>query len=122
MRLGLATTLGGAVLAALSGCASSVYEGKYAWEDGWREAKVVRVGPSAGLGGRHSTDCRYGQASQPQSERYVVLSYRNMSRERRAVVPAPADIDVQVGEPVYANIRSCVASTVVRRVARGDTR
>lgn len=109
-------TVAGAVLAALSGCASAVYEGKYAWDEGWREAKVVRLAAASELGGRHSSDCRYRapQGVAP-ADRYLVVSYRDMSRTRRAVVPvAPADSFVS-GQPVYVNVRECSASLIVRR-------
>lgn len=100
----------------LSGCASSVYEGRYAWDEGWREAKVVRLGAGSELGGRHSTDCRYSDAQRARlTDRFAVLSYRHVGRERRAVVPAPLAEQLHPGERVYANIRECVASTVVRR-------
>lgn len=110
--LGMAIT---AAAAALSGCASAVYEGKYAWAAGWRDAKVVRLAPATELGGRHSSDCRYGTGSgEDGAALYAVLKYRDVGRERRAVVPASADSGLAPGDAVYANIRTCVSSDVVR--------
>jgi hypothetical protein len=57
MRMGLAVALQGGLAA--TGCASSVYEGKYSWDDGWRKAKVVRVSQASELGSRHVSDCRF---------------------------------------------------------------
>lgn len=102
------------VLVTIAGCASSVYEGKYAWEDGWREAEVVRIAPASELGGRHTNDCRYGHSPAP-AQRYAVVSFRTVSKRSRAVVPIAADSRLAAGDLVYANVRECAASAIVPR-------
>lgn len=99
-----------AILAGLAatGCASSVYEGKYAWVDGWRKATVVRVGPASELGGRHTYDCRFTLKPEQfsPSDSFVVVSFADPSRQRRAVIRLAATApDPMPGELVYANVR-----------------
>lgn len=97
----------------LAGCASSVYEGLYAWDDGWRKAKLVRTGARDELGGRHSTDCRFASAT--NHSRYAVIEYRAMSRNRRAVVPVASETTVAPGDLVYANVTRCADVTLAKR-------
>lgn len=108
---------GGALLVALSGCASTVYEGKYAWDQGWRQAEVVRLGAASELGGRHFSDCRYrAPQGTALAERYAVVSFRYMGRSRRGVVPVLPGASFASGDRVYANVRECSASAgMVRR-------
>ena len=101
---------GAALVAALAaaGCAAPVYEGKYDWHEGWREARVVKVGKSAELGGRHSFDCRYRkEVAQLPTAQFIVLSYENMSRTRRSVVPLHQGENFRPGDLVYLKLRSC---------------
>jgi hypothetical protein len=105
------TLRGAALLAALAatGCAFS-YEGKYDWHQGWREARVVKTGNKAALGGRHFSDCRYRAGSEPvASGQFVVLSYEHMSRTRRRVVPLHGGEAYRPGDLVYINVTSCDA-------------
>ena len=112
-----------ALLAGLTatGCASSIYEGGYAWADGWRKATVVRVGPASELGGRHSYDCRFtlkpGQFS--HSDRFVVVSFADPSRQRRGVLPLVATVpNPMPGELVYANVQRCDRAPLESRSER----
>jgi hypothetical protein len=106
-------------LLAATGCASSVYEGKYAWDDGWRKAEVVRVGQASEFGGRHFSDCRFklerGEFS--PSDRFVVVSFAYMSRQRRGVLPLAANAPEPIpGEKIYANVRRCDRTSLEPRV------
>ncbi len=105
--------------AALSGCASSIYEGKYAWDDGWRRAAVVRVGQASELGGRHFSDCRYKMMPEQLASfnRFVVVSFPYMSRQRRGVVPLAANAaEPKPRDLVYANVRLCDQAWIEPRV------
>jgi hypothetical protein len=67
---------------AATGCAFA-YEGKYDWHQGWREARVVKTGNAAALGGRYFSDCRYKEVSeQAASGQFVVLSYEDIGHMR----------------------------------------
>ena len=116
MRLHLAVALLAALAA--TGCASSVYEGKYAWDDGWRKAKVVRVSQASELGSRHFADCRYklDRSQATPTDRFVVVSFADMNTQRLGVLPVAATgPDPIPGETVYANVRRCDKAPLVPR-------
>ncbi|MBL0422534.1 hypothetical protein JI739_19465 [Ramlibacter sp. AW1] len=108
---------------AVSGCASSVYEGKYAWHDGWRKGKVVRVAEASQLGGRHAMDCRYKMGPQELAgTRFAVVAVRGAGRTTRAVVPlAAGSPEPASGDLVYANVRTCNASGLLTRSTSGSS-
>lgn len=108
--------LGVALVAALAaaGCAF-VYEGKYDWQQGWREARVVKTGYAAALGGRQFSDCRYeAETEQAASGQYVMLSYLQMGHMRHRVVPLHEGEAYRSGDLVYMNIQSCDTPLVTR--------
>lgn len=58
MTFNLAACAGGFIATvAFTGCAL-VYEGKYDWYEGWREAEVLKVGNAAEMGKPQFSDCR----------------------------------------------------------------
>lgn len=96
------------------GCAFA-YEGKYDWHQGWREARVVKIGDAAALGGRRFSDCRYRDVSeQAASGQFVVLSYEDIGHMRHRVVPLHAGEAYRPGDLVYMNLKSCSISLVAR--------
>ena len=101
--------VGVALTAALAatGCAVA-YEGKYDWHQGWREARVVKTGNAAALGGRQFSDCRYRAETEPVAGgRFAVLAYEHMSQMRRRVVPLHEGEAYRPGDLVYMNVKSC---------------
>jgi hypothetical protein len=94
-------------LSALTGCAT-VYEGKYNFRDGWREAKVVSLVPGAGIDNPRFWECtRKLTKDQREATAFVLLSYRGMRRQTRRMVPAPAGVPLAVGERVYLKADAC---------------
>ncbi len=92
----------------IAGCASPVYEEMYDWREGWRKARVERVGRADELGGKHYSDCRaWATREQLASAHFAVLSYENMSRPRRRVVPLHVGEAFGPGDLVYMNLRDC---------------
>ncbi|MDI1268056.1 MAG: hypothetical protein PSV40_03000 [Polaromonas sp.] len=92
---------------ALAGCAT-VYEGKYDFADGWREAKVIQIGHASEIPTPQFSDCR--DAALPQqlaTDKFVVLSYRHLNRPRKRVVPLRPSSGVRVDELVYMNVTDC---------------
>lgn len=64
--------LAGALL--LTGCASTVYEGKYDWSEGWRKAEVVAVKTAAEMERpRFYTCVRTATPEQLASTRFAVV-------------------------------------------------
>ena len=101
-----------ATAAALAGCASNpVFEGGRAWNEGWREGEVEKIGSARELGYEHSYDCRYraGGAGRDASGRFAVVGVQNMGRHRHHVVPVEPDREPQVGAAVLIHARSCEA-------------
>lgn len=99
----LARSVGGATaLLALVGCASTPYEGKYEWSEGWREAEVIAVQTAADMERpRFYTCVRNATPEQLATTKFAVVKYRQMSRTQRRAVPLQAGEAVAVGESVY---------------------
>ncbi len=108
--------LGAALVAALAATSCAfVYEGKYDWQQGWREAQVVKTGNAAALGERQFSDCRYGaETEQAASGQFVMLSYLQMGHMRHRVVPLHEGEAYRSGDLVYMNIQSCHTPLVTR--------
>ena len=99
---------------AATGCAF-VYEGKYDWQQGWREAQVVKTGNATALGERQFSDCRYeAETEQAASAQFVMLAYRQMGHTRHRVVPLHEGEAYRSGDLVYMNIQSCDTPLVTR--------
>ena len=99
-----------AATAALAGCASPpVFEGGHAWNEGWREGKIEKVGAASELGYRHSYDCRYrdGGLGRDAPGRFAVVGLQSMGRHRHHVVPVAPINEPQVGAEVLTNWRGC---------------
>jgi hypothetical protein len=99
-----------AAVAALSGCASTpVFEGGRAWNEGWREGKVEKVGAASELGYRQSYDCRYreGGAGREAQGRFAVVAVQNMGKHRHVVAPVESGKEPAVGSEVLVNWRGC---------------
>ncbi len=110
---------GASLIAALAttGCAL-VYEGKYDWYDGWREAQVLQIGRAAEIEKPQFSDCREQMTPQQLATgRFAVLSYMHMTRKRHRVVPLQAgqSVAVAVGDQVYMQITSCDGPLVPRK-------
>ena len=91
----------------LSGCAT-VYEGKYDFSEGWREAKVIQIARGSEIAKPQFSDCRVKASPQHiATDKFIVLSYRHLNRPRKRVVPfAPSD-GARVGDFVYMNVTDC---------------
>ncbi|MES2785743.1 MAG: hypothetical protein V4684_09790 [Pseudomonadota bacterium] len=96
-------------VAVLSGCASMpIYEGGRAWDRGWREGTVEKVGGASELGYRQSYDCRYREGAGREARgRFAVVGVQNMNRHRHHVVPVESSNEPVVGAPVLTNWRAC---------------
>ncbi len=113
----LMKSVGASLIAALSatGCAL-VYEGKYDWYDGWREAQVVQIGSATEIEMPQFSDCRKQMTPQQlATSRFAVLSYMHMTRKRHRVVPLQLGRAVAVGDQVYMQITSCDGPLVPRK-------
>jgi hypothetical protein len=99
----------------LAGC-TTVYEGKYNFSDGWREARVVKVGGATEIGKKpRSLDClESATAQQLSTSQFAVLSFMAGTRSRMRVVPLRSGEAFGPGDLVYMNVKSCDTALVAR--------
>lgn len=100
-------TLGG--LVALAGCAT-VYEGRYDYGKGWREAEVVKVGTASEMEEPDFLDCRHKVNS--ADAQFAQVTYRQMIRDKVHLVALQVPAVVAPGDIVYVNIGNCSAPLV----------
>ncbi len=94
----------------LTGCASTVYEGKYAWSDGWRKAAVVAVQTVTEMERPLFYTCvRSATPEQLASARFAIVKYRQVSRTQWRAVPLQAADKVSSGDVVYVKVDDCTA-------------
>ena len=111
LRLFAISTFG----AVLTGCAATVYEGKYDWNEGWRKAEVVAVQTAAEMERpRFFTCVRQASPEQLATTRFAVVKYREMSRTQRRAIPLQPGDSAAIGESVYIKVGDCQAALVHR--------
>jgi len=97
----------------LAGC-TTVYDGKYNFNDGWREAKVIQVGRAGEIARPQFSDCRENSPFLSISSGvYALLSYQHLNRPRKRVVPLLVD-ELRPGQKVYMKVTDCVTPLVLR--------
>ena len=98
----------------LSGCAT-VYEGKYDFNDGWREAEVMEFARASEIKKPQFSDCRESaMPKQLSTGQFAVLSYKRMGRKRVHVAPLMPSEAVRPGDLVYVNVTRCDTPLVAR--------
>lgn len=108
-----------AFAAALCGCVGPVYEGQYAYDDGWAIGEVAEVGPASSIRERSSKDCRLGAIAQGLGDRaFARVAYHRGRTYRSIVSVAPQGAQLAVGDSVYVNYLDCGAEIVPRPFRR----
>ncbi len=117
MWTGTTTKTAATCLAALSlSACATVYEGKYQFAQGWREATIVGMLQGAAIENPRFWECtRKVPEAQRAATDYVLLSYRGVQRPGRRIVPVPANLSLSVGERVYLNLAACEQAIAKRR-------
>lgn len=111
------TATGTIVLAAimLGGC-TTVYEGKYAHDAGWREAIIQKVGNASEIETPQFSDCRKSMPThQLAATRFALVTFKHMGRSQMRVVPLQAGGPATVGAMVYMNAVDCSLPMAPRR-------
>ena len=88
----------------LAGCASSVYEGRYPWGDGWREGEITAVEAV----GEVKKECT-GAVSPSAEQRFVTIRYSRMGRSAWRTVQTSVDANWKIGDLLYINVSDCSA-------------
>ena len=109
--IGTAVGLSSAVLV---GCAT-VYEGKYSFRDGWREARVEEIGAASALSRSSLNDCRTSATPEQKATGvYALLSYADFNRRKTRIVPVPPNANFKTGDRVYVKLQSCTGDVAPR--------
>jgi N-acyl-D-aspartate/D-glutamate deacylase len=99
--------------AALAGCAAPVYEGKYAYDDGWRIATVRDIGTGYALIATAGRDCREElppeKVARSSFARVTFTSARTLHND---IVPVASGAKVEVDGRALVNMRRCDVDAV----------
>lgn len=106
MRMGL-TSIALQFSLLVAGCASSIYEGRYAWGDGWRQGKVTAVGEGPVFAKELAKNCKVDSERPSASQRYATIRYTRMSRSSWRIVPVATDAHWKVDDLLYVNVLDC---------------
>lgn len=102
-----ATLLILAMLALVSGC-STLYEGKYAFGEGWRKGRVVQITRRSAIAPSNYWQCvREAPTIELNESSYALLAYSGYGRARQRLVPVPQSLDLRENEAVYVNLGRC---------------
>ena len=102
--------------AAFAGC-SHLYEGKYDFREGWREAEIIRIEQVSGIEGPDFYQCIRAVPKHSRAEQlFAVVAYKNMGRRKTRAVPITTRDQWAVGEKAYIDLTRCDGSMVHRRV------
>ncbi len=108
-------TIAALLLASTAGC-STVYEGKYEFSEGWREARVIQIAPASQIERPEFFDCiRRASPQERATESFIVLSYRRMGKTAKRAAPLSANSQLRVGDAVYVNASGCDGPVVKRQ-------
>lgn len=108
--------------ATLAGC-STVYDGGYAFDDGWRKAEVLRIAKAADIERPQFSDCRDGvSAEMLASGQFAVLTFNRMGRSRVHVAPVQVGTQWRKGDLVFANVTNCATAFVSRSASTASPR
>lgn len=99
--------------AALAGCAAPVYQGKYAYDDGWRIATVRDIGTGYSLISTAGRDCREElppeKVARSEFARVTFTSARVLHNDIVAVAPGKK---IEVDDHAFVNMSRCDVDAV----------
>jgi len=92
---------------AASGCVAE-YELQHRYDDGWRVAKVEKIGDDLKVPRSPADDCRPRATSTASpGPLYADVWFVEIRRVRRRIVLLPDDRAIAVGSMVHVNLRDC---------------
>jgi hypothetical protein len=86
-------------LLATSGCSTPVYEGRYAWSDGWRTGQMTRLIPAEEFVKTGRVACQH-LALDP-ADHVAVIQWRQVTRVRSHLARVERGSRIAVGDRVY---------------------
>jgi hypothetical protein len=101
------------LLTLLSGCAP-LYEGKYAFADGWRKGRSVKISDAAAVPRPGYWQClRQAPPGAQAKAPYAIVRYSGFGRARQRLVPVHRDLELRENEAVYVNLGRCEDAIVI---------
>lgn len=98
--------LGAAVV--LSACAAPVYQGKYAYDEGWRMAKVTDVGSGYALIANSTRDCREElPPDKVASHKFARVTFTSARVFHADIVPVAPGSPVEPDGQAFVNMNRC---------------
>jgi hypothetical protein len=89
---------------AMTGC--TVYDGQFAWTEGWKRVRIVEVLPKERIARPGSPDCR----ASPEAGAialFAVVDVPLPNRVRRATIPLPDGFRYDPSKTYIANLWTC---------------
>ncbi len=106
MRVRLPYSL--ALALGLCGCALVYLQGKYAYEDGWREGIVTHMVGGEEINVHATVDCRSGlSADRMRRTRFALVRFNNGRSRLSQIVPLAASPAVAVGDAMLVKMNDC---------------
>jgi hypothetical protein len=105
----------GILLITLAGC-TSIHEGRFNFQEGWRKAQVLEVASVAEIEGPDYYGCIRAIPDHERGvQRFVVMQYVHMGKTKRHAQPWLPGQSWSRGNSVYVNLSSCDGQVVARR-------
>ncbi|MFC3146941.1 hypothetical protein [Piscinibacterium candidicorallinum] len=101
MRALWATCIG---LVGLAGC--TVYDGQFAWTDGWKRVRIVEILPPSEISRPGTPDCRNAPEAATTSL-FAVVDVPTAGRVRRATIGVPEGFKYDPQKTYIANLWTC---------------
>ena len=94
----------------LTGCANDLYEGRYAWSDGWRLGRITETGVGLDFQKGLAKNCN---ATLPADQRFAIVRLGS-GRGFWRTVPIPSDASWKENDALYINVLDCKAPLIPR--------
>ncbi len=110
--------LGSAMLASVVGIVGGspiLYEGRYDYDDGWREATLVELGTAGSITRAARVDCRSEGELLPNAQYALVKRRHTEDFWNSRIVPVPADVQLAPRDRVLVNIKQCRELVLTQR-------
>jgi hypothetical protein len=103
------------VLVAICAACSTVYEGKYDREAGWRSGTILHVAQGDDIVLSGWRDCRNDMPAEVvHSLTFATIEFFGHNRKSSITVPLQEGAHFKEGDPVYVNIKSCQSPVETR--------
>ncbi len=101
------SALAAVAVLALQACAT-VYEGRYAWADGWRDVRVEEIQLGSEISDPQFWNCvRAAIPAQRATDRFALVSYLQTGKRKRSMIPLAETYRPSVGQQMFANLSTC---------------